>query len=183
MYCGTNKTALTSQKQIADALLALLKERAFGSITVSLLCREAGVSRQTFYSLFDSKEDVISYSLQMLCSEPEEAHTGHGEAASFCLHRLCRKFSIYVLDHADVLRVLFANDLTYLMQEIFSVTFVNCPSKKLEGDRSGTYAADFLSCALTGIAACYIRQGETLTAAEIEDITYSLLSGDRLRSL
>ena len=41
MYCGTNKTALQSQKQIAEAMMALLGEKPFSQITVSELCRSA----------------------------------------------------------------------------------------------------------------------------------------------
>ena len=52
MYCGKNKTALGSQQQIAKTLLLLLSEKSYQDISMSELCREAGISRQTFYSLF-----------------------------------------------------------------------------------------------------------------------------------
>ena len=64
MYCGTNKTALSSQNQISCTLLRLMEDVPFSRISISTLCREAGVSRQTFYSLFQSKENVITWTLQ-----------------------------------------------------------------------------------------------------------------------
>ena len=67
MYCGNNKTALTSQRQIAEALLRLLEEQPYGGISVSAICKQADVSRQTFYSLFQSKENVITFALRNDC--------------------------------------------------------------------------------------------------------------------
>ena len=51
MYRGNNKVAMASQQRIRKALLALLEREDFDSISTSALCREAAVSRQTFYNL------------------------------------------------------------------------------------------------------------------------------------
>ena len=59
MYCGNNKIALASQKQIMNAFLNLLEMQSFSNISISKICNEAGVSRQTFYKLYESKENVI----------------------------------------------------------------------------------------------------------------------------
>ena len=63
MYSGKNRTALLSQQLIGDAMMRLLNRLAFDQISISDLCREAEISRQTFYSLFDSKENVVIYEL------------------------------------------------------------------------------------------------------------------------
>ena len=49
MYCGRNKTALTSQRQIAEAMMRLIQDKPYAQISVSELCKEAGISRQTFF--------------------------------------------------------------------------------------------------------------------------------------
>ena len=80
MYCGTNKTALQSQKQIAEAMMALLGEKPFSQITVSELCKAAGISRQTFYTLFTSRENVMVFTLQaQYCDGPELSEPKHIE--------------------------------------------------------------------------------------------------------
>ncbi|MDO4651055.1 MAG: TetR/AcrR family transcriptional regulator, partial [Eubacteriales bacterium] len=92
MYCGSNKTALMSQKAISEAFLSLLQEKDFSSISVSELCKCAGISRQTFYSLFQSKEDVICYELQKnYCFSVKE---GCG-CEQFSLRDLCHTYSSY----------------------------------------------------------------------------------------
>ena len=73
MYTGDNKTAVLSQQLISDALLSILEEKAFEDISISELCKKAQVSRQTFYSLFGKKENVIAFVLKsQFCYMPEK---------------------------------------------------------------------------------------------------------------
>jgi AcrR family transcriptional regulator len=48
-----------SQQKLQDALAEHLKEKALEDITIGELTQSAGVSRQTFYSNFDSKQAVL----------------------------------------------------------------------------------------------------------------------------
>ena len=84
MYCGTNKTALQSQRQIANAMMALLGQKPFAQITVSEVCKAAGISRQTFYTLFTSRENVMVFTLQSrACCAPGAAHGGGAGLRTF----------------------------------------------------------------------------------------------------
>ena len=51
--CVTEKTAI-QQKQITESLLQLMQVKPFPEITVTQLCRHAGVSRRMFYYLFSN---------------------------------------------------------------------------------------------------------------------------------
>ena len=44
---------------IVTALLQLMQKKAFDRISITELCRKAGVSRMSFYRYFESKEDVL----------------------------------------------------------------------------------------------------------------------------
>ena len=46
-------------KSIEDALAFLLEYKEFDAISITELCKKAGVSRTAFYSHFKTKEDVI----------------------------------------------------------------------------------------------------------------------------
>jgi len=48
-----------SQQKLQDALAEHLKVKALEEITIGELTESAGVSRQTFYSNFDSKQAVL----------------------------------------------------------------------------------------------------------------------------
>ena len=54
-------------ESLQGALLQLVTKKSYDSITVTELCKKAGVSRMAFYGNFDSKDDVIKkivYDLQ-----------------------------------------------------------------------------------------------------------------------
>lgn len=58
---------------IATALVGLSLKKPLSSITVTELCKSAGVSRMAFYRNFDSKEEVFSWKLESLVDDYEAA--------------------------------------------------------------------------------------------------------------
>ncbi|MBQ6491881.1 MAG: TetR/AcrR family transcriptional regulator [Atopobiaceae bacterium] len=48
-----------TKRIIRESLLPLLKDKSVGSISVAELCREAGISRSTFYAHYNVPEDVL----------------------------------------------------------------------------------------------------------------------------
>lgn len=69
MNHSTNPTAIQSQTWIIQVLLELLANTDYDKITVSEICRRAGLDRRTFYRNFDSKNDVLEYYIKILGSE------------------------------------------------------------------------------------------------------------------
>lgn len=64
MYTGKNPTAIRSQQWITDAMYSLLERKEYSAINVKDICQKADLSRQTFYQIFDSKEEVLRYCIQ-----------------------------------------------------------------------------------------------------------------------
>ena len=90
MYEGCNKTAIASQAAIAEALIELMKDKPYSRISVSEICKRAGVSRQTFYSLFASKDNVISFILERkYCFRPQDHECCR---SSMTLEDICRAY-------------------------------------------------------------------------------------------
>lgn len=56
--CTTEKTA-EQQRQFEKTFLQMLLDSNYDSITISDLCRKAGLSRKIFYRLFERKADVL----------------------------------------------------------------------------------------------------------------------------
>ena len=54
---------------LCDGLYQCLKEKSFSSLTVNEITEAAGVSRATFYRIFDSPLDVLSYLCDQLIAE------------------------------------------------------------------------------------------------------------------
>lgn len=170
MYQGTNKTACTSQRQIADATLALMSETPFSEISVSSVCKKAGISRATFYSLFQSKENVIVYLLMQDCCDTPKEESGDA------LRSLCQSYGAYVSRQMDLLRLLSAHHLMPLLQGMLCEFFSGCACFQASvREDLRPYAAGCVSAGLASIAETCAREGAD--ASMLADIAYELLSG------
>ena len=173
MYQGVNKKACASQRQIADALLALMSERSFAELTVSEICQKAGVSRQTFYSLFRSKENVVCYLLRQDCCEAPGSECSKTDA----LLNLCASYSGYVMRQRALLRLLADHHIMQLLHGILLETFSDCACfGSFVREELRPYAADYVASALTSIAETFVRGGTE--DEKLEQIAYSLLKGE-----
>ena len=191
MYDGCNPTALCSQTQIAGALLALLKEKHYSRITVSEVCREAEVSRQTFYSLFSSLENVMLFILhKKACGLPDEPENSSLEC-------LCRCYSRYFSRNREFLKLLAENDMIDLLYHDLYESFTHCQDcfsaeqQHLRSDagaeqrlhsvtgaeRHFRYAAHFFAGGLTGVARRYCTEEPPVSPETLCDILYALFSG------
>jgi len=72
---GTDKRKLHSAEQLLSALVTLMDKKDFSEITVSDLQKESGVSRATFYRLFDNPQDVLDYKCRSLAVEIAEKYS------------------------------------------------------------------------------------------------------------
>lgn len=61
-----------SQEKLQAALVQHLQERTIDEITIGELTRTAGVSRQTFYSNFDSKQSILLSRIEALFSRSRD---------------------------------------------------------------------------------------------------------------
>lgn len=59
-HISKDSRAERSARQIVKGLDECLKQKSFANITVSEIQRAAGVSRSTFYRLFDNPADILS---------------------------------------------------------------------------------------------------------------------------
>ena len=177
MYCGTNKKALCSQEQIADALIRLLREEPYESIRISAICQEAEVSRQTFYTLFASKENIILYELGRK-HRFTPGQTCRCEGAGLTLRGLCREYSEYIIEKREFLSLLARNHIFYFVSSGLSKAFLEC-THFLPGvpDPKRTFAARFTAGGLSGAALTYIEAAEPMSQETLEETFFSLFSG------
>ncbi|WP_165171297.1 TetR/AcrR family transcriptional regulator [Adlercreutzia sp. ZJ242] len=104
------------------ALIDLLEEKPIGSISVAELCREADVSRSTFYAHYDTPEDLLESIQAELISELTSS--SHKDTASVYEHMLytcqvsLKNKDFYLLIASDHrARALFRRKLLELMDD------------------------------------------------------------------
>ena len=179
MYCGTNKTALQSQRQIADAMMALLGKKPFAQITVSELCKTAGISRQTFYTLFTSRENVMVFTLQAGdCEGPELRAPQRPACRGDLLRWLCRGYSEYILRNRALIRLLVDNHIDHLLYDSFFEAMDGCDCFLPNADACiRSYAASFYAGGIACVARRYAQEGCASSAGQLESLLMTLLSG------
>lgn len=179
MYCGTNKTALQSQRQIADAMMALMREKPYSQVTVSELCKAAGISRQTFYTLFTSRENVIVFTLQArYCDGPELKRPERSACRGELLRWLCRGYSEYMLRNQSLIKLLVQNHIDYLLYDIFFEAMDSCDCFLPQADACArSYAASFFAGGFACVARRYAEEGCASSADQLETLLMTLLSG------
>lgn len=57
----TDKRIMKTRAALTRALIDLLQQQAYHEITVSSLCKEANISRATFYNNFETVDDILPY--------------------------------------------------------------------------------------------------------------------------
>lgn len=67
---------------IVSAALELFKSRGYASVSVSDICRAAGVPRSSFYSIFSGKEKIITHVLRSLKDDQQSVFSEFMDADS-----------------------------------------------------------------------------------------------------
>lgn len=73
-HIKTDKRSQTSASEIVRGLQECLKTTPLKAITVSDIHRATGISRATFYRLFDTPEDVLVYQLDEMTEDAAKAY-------------------------------------------------------------------------------------------------------------
>lgn len=76
-HIKSDKRSQASAAEIVRGLEACLKTKSLKAITVSDIHRVTGISRATFYRLFDTPEDVLHYQFAQMAEEAAENYTAN----------------------------------------------------------------------------------------------------------
>lgn len=176
MYNGTNKTALKSQKKILEALLELMQQEDYNDITVKNICKKADISRQTFYYLFESKDEIAIYYLNNFFEELEQYLNDKGATS---LHdNIFNYFS--AIDNNDNIKKFMR--VTSIMP-IFEQRFLNLTGKihmiktNKSVDKNDFYAHHFLSAGLNGIFLFWLDKNKEISPENLVTIIENILRG------
>lgn len=178
MYTGTNQVAITSQEMIAAACCDMMQRQPLERISVSALCKEAKVSRQTFYSLFSTKENVVIYLLTHRCAASITDYLQGKD--SLTLEDICHCYALYMEENLSLIRLVLKNGLASLLVRAFYESILRSP--RLIFSHTGThfddYVAYFIAGGLVTIAKRYLDQEASFRREEFEQLSLRLFQGD-----
>ena len=175
MYQGNNPTAQTSQKLLLDAMNTLLTEKEFKDISVSELCCRSGVSRQTFYSLFGKKENILLYQLDLINNSKPDSE----DDSVLSLIDICERFGKYVSSNYEQLTMLIKNELVEVLYTQMYQSMASCRQSFADlDDTTREYAAQFIAAGLSHLTQKYILEHKEPDQDELARLSYKIMSGN-----
>lgn len=167
MYSGKNPSALRSQQWLADSLVDLMKVKEFQYISVKEICQKADLTRQTFYQIFSSKEDVIRYNIMKGCERFKTSLSLHEQVD---METLAIEFFRFFRKEEALVKLLAENHLEYLLTEQFSLALPEimdiCTERK-EVFLSNPYLKCFIIGGLLNMILEWIKNGDGTDAEEL----------------
>lgn len=135
----TDRRALQTQKSIKEAFLRVKQGKAYNTITVSDICREAEISRGTFYAHFSNIAEVLDVLLSEVLSNMDylRSYISMPEAGDEpqCAYPFCR----FVRDSGELRCILFDDALDHVvikkLAELYKNDFV-CGMQNVAGSLS-----------------------------------------------
>lgn len=181
MYQGNNPTALQSQKMIRDALLKLMETKEFSKINIKELCEKAMVSRQTFYTLFDSKEEVIGLHLDMLFNVYVEKYMQNTN--SHMLKELCDNTIAYLIENKKLIQLMVKSNLDYIVKNKMEYYLSNLDHllRNFQHENQD-YAISFLTGGIMSVISLAVKKNDFEDGAVISRLMENIITGEYFRN-
>ena len=177
MYQGKNSTALQSQQWLGESLVRLMAQKPYTAITIGAICKEADLSRQTFYNVFESKEDVLRFCLR---KQYEKQFQRFINQDVITVGEIVSAFAVVVAENQDLLRRMIENQLDGILTDeitrciaLFAGKFV----KKEQQREQLPYSEVLLSGALGHLLVYWFRQEQPISIEQLTQLITEFLEG------
>ncbi|MBB5182564.1 TetR/AcrR family transcriptional regulator [Catenisphaera adipataccumulans] len=110
----TNPVAIRSQTLIGRSLYDLMKTRSYTDISVTELCRHAGVGRKTFYRNFETIADVLQYNMDAFFASFLKNCPKDPTFAEYSYY-----FFLFCKTYRERLALLYRNNLFFILEQRF----------------------------------------------------------------
>jgi AcrR family transcriptional regulator len=172
-----------TRKLLSDALVTLLAEQPFESITVRQICDRAMVHRATFYTHFTDKYELLRSVLNDVQADLLQIQRGKEQRADNDQFHL-REFIDYVTAHRSLFSLLLidkeTDSLTALMRhQIAALTEAQVKEYQASGVRYSvppTVMAQFFAGAVFGVIAWWLEHNQPISADQLTHYLDHLLS-------
>ena len=168
-HIKTDKRSQTSASQIVQGLQECLKTTPLKAVTVSDIHRVTGISRATFYRLFDTPEDVLIYQLDQITESAVDSYDAQGDLSSV---QLLEQTIALGLQNHEFLRALVENGRHDLLFQYTEKSFHKLESMKRffpddmeKAERDHVIA--HLSMAMVATQITWARNGQQETAKDL----------------
>jgi AcrR family transcriptional regulator len=163
-----------SKDYIIEAFFCLLREHDYFTVDVSKICRKAGVSRTTFYRIFQSKEDIIkAYFARsefefLSANSPMTPFTHPEEFIYSCFEKLSKE--------KDNLMALYRQGLIRYLSEALNEGVERDFHEHQRGSKAEAY---LYAGAVANLETYYLSEGATASPEELTEDFLTFLHYER----
>ena len=183
MYEGNNKKAIQSQRWLAEALCDLMQEAPYEKITIGEICSRADLSRQTFYNLFGSKDEILHFGLR---DAYEDRFRNLAGQKALTAEDIVESFSYVVERTQALLDAMMKNHLSGILSEeirrcvdLFAGRFVPADEK----DERFPYMEALTAGALSGMLTYHLTSDAPLSREKLYGLLSEFLNGTFYKGL
>jgi AcrR family transcriptional regulator len=178
-----NQQAEKSRLTIRDALLRLMTRCPYADISITQICREAQVVRQTYYRNFEFKEDILAFHFDTLFQTYFQTY--YRGRSDDTLGQLLSFFN-YMRENGALLRLVQENGLFSMLEVTITKNlprFIGIEQIALvEDERVAPYLTAFIATAMCALLAKWVRNGFAETPSWMAHLAARLMAGLRLES-
>ena len=179
--CSTEKTA-QQQLKFEETFLQMLLEMYYDDVTISELCRRAGLSRKIFYRLFEKKADVL-YSMLDRALLESDCYTPEGPGNYTELYR----FLAYWQQKKDLLDALQKDHTSSILTDraiLIAKNHLSSPVRSF-GPKEIQGCPEAIVYYLSGIFSTLLiwhEQGFNQSIEELEKLMLTILTTPAMKS-
>ncbi|MGN1140410.1 MAG: TetR/AcrR family transcriptional regulator [Oliverpabstia sp.] len=168
MYNGTNPKALLSIALIQKAFLEELRQKSYEDITIKSLCKAADISRQTFYNVFHTKDDVLRKCIGEIF---EEIFLHYANTKEITAKQSIFLFVQTFYKNKSFMELLIHNHLEGILTEEFICAFSNLfKFKEYQPDSYTDYQLEFYAGGLTRFLVHWMKDPNRVSADTLIDL-------------
>jgi len=140
---------------IRDALLSLMKRYSYKSITITQICQEARVVRQTYYRNFTSKDAIVKFHLDNLFANYFRDYFREEN-----VHANLNSFFEYMLSNREFLKLTSENNLFFMIDKTITENitgFINIRQiTNIDKPNSERYVTGFIASTICSLLSLWV---------------------------
>lgn len=172
-----NPMAIRSKNALASSLLELMMRRHYGDISISDITEHAGLSRQTFYTNFQKKDEILNYLIGRLFQRYHNRLTSSRPVPE----NLLIDYFIFWGDSRDFLALLFKHQLGYIFQDCNRSFFIEDTDMLDDMFTAQDWQLPYIKASLAGVTYellfMWITKDQGLSVDVLNSMTLNLLGG------
>lgn len=159
MYAtNDNRQALESRVRIRDALMILLARYPYNDISITQICQEARIVRQTYYRNFEQKDDILKFHLDHMVHHFFSDYFREDDVRT-----QLRTFFEYMLLSRDFLILVSENSLFFMFEAVITqnITAFLDFRQITNTDESGLekYVTRFIAATICSLLSLWVASG------------------------